>query len=88
MIGQETVVAVRIVEAAIGSLVRKQPIIAGVDQFGRKAQAQPPSLVKSRRHRPRVVINFGAAAARVTTILCACTCGLHSRRKEPRQSWD
>ena len=88
MIGQETVVPVRIVEAAIGSLMRKQPIIAGVDQFGRNAQAQSLSLVKSRRHRPRVVINFGTSASRVTTILSACTCGMHSSRKEPRQFWD
>ena len=83
MIGQDAVVTVRVIEAAVGSLVGENPIVTGVDQFGPNAQAEPQRFLESCPHRRRVVVDLRSSSPGVTTVLAAGSRWLHASLQEP-----
>jgi hypothetical protein len=86
MIGQEAVIAVRVIEAAIASLVGEDSVIAGSDQLRTNAQPESRRFLESRSHRRRVVIHFGSSTAGVMAILGARPGGLHASLQEAGES--
>ena len=82
-IGQDTVVTVRVIEAAIGSLVGENPIVAGCDGFWTNAEPESQRFVESCSHRRRVIIDLWSSTPGVPAILAAGSRCVHASLEEP-----